>query len=256
MCTLLRRRLRSRRAAAPPTRAGRAASRPRRRRRAGSSAGAARSRRTPPSVERLGDGVVGAHLEEHVVHAAIGCLGEQRLAAVARPRPRPRDARGDRDGLDVGIPRSVQRAQSARSRRCRPASSSTTYRPCGEASSSRIIASDHASVGNEARSSAMIASRSAGVAGARVMRSRGDALRPGGERSRRASAGRAVRRRREHPTRGERPGRRERDHRRRHGEGVAALGAELGEHARRASSRGTSAGSVARTGRPSSSIPS
>ncbi len=96
---------------APPTRRRRGASRPRRRRRAGSSAGAGRPRRSPPT--RTAPGRPGCRRAPRGTHRARGGRMPRPAAprGVARPRPRPRARLGDRDGLDVGIPRPARRAQ-------------------------------------------------------------------------------------------------------------------------------------------------
>ena len=61
-------------------------------------------------VERLRDRVVGAHLEEDLVHPAGRGLAEECVQQRAAPPPAP-GARGDRDRLDVGILRPSRRAK-------------------------------------------------------------------------------------------------------------------------------------------------
>jgi hypothetical protein len=61
-------------------------------------------------VQRLGDGVVGPHLEEDVLHPAPFRLDEE----FPQQRAAPASAAGllgDRDGLDVGIRRPAHRAK-------------------------------------------------------------------------------------------------------------------------------------------------
>ena len=225
-------------------RPGRAASRWRRRRRAGSSA-ARRPTSTKPSerVERLRDGVVGAHLEEHLARRrAARASVEQRARAAPDPDPGPADALGDRDRLDVGIRRPARRAQPGVADQA-PGLFDDDVPAVRRRELSRIIASDQASVGNDARSSAMIASRSCERCARRACSLRPPASgRPSrvtsGERRYSGVGGGR------HAPGGERAAGDDRDHRAR--DARRRRGASAPSSARRASSssRGTSAGSV------------
>ena len=141
------------------------------------------------AVQRLRDGVVGAHLEEEVARAARRRLGDQRAQQRA---PLAAAAGGLGDARSSGCRHPSPRAEHAgrRSRRCGRRSRARCSARAGSASSSRIMAVDQASVGNEAFSIAMIGSRSAGVAGRMLMRPPASAR---ARSSRRGRAGRGVR---------------------------------------------------------------
>ena len=147
-----------------PAREVEAASRRRRRRRAGSSAGRRPTSAKPSEAYSAWATGLSARTSRNTSRDAAARMPRRAAPRAARGlgpgRARPRRSRWS--GCRHPSPRAARAARRSR-RGARPPRRRRT-RPCGEASSSRIIASDQASVGNEARSSAMIASRSSGVA--------------------------------------------------------------------------------------------